>query len=146
MKPKLIKKIARKRELKKQLADKYGSFCYYCDTKLPFHKLTIDHIYPTIRRKKEVTNYNSCILACQKCNLEKGCRVISIEKFRKEIMGDKYYEISERISEAQKIKIISKPIALKPNFAQNIVYPKQILIRRASIWYRIKDFIKSLRK
>lgn len=146
-----------KRIVKTALSQTYGSFCYYCDTKLPIHKLTLDHIYPESKRgrkpkkngkRKVVLNKNVCILACRECNLKKGNREISIEKFRKEIMGDKYYEISEKIKTDKPLKKKEHkhyaPLKPKPNYAQNIVYPKQIIVKRASLWDSFKDLFTNL--
>lgn len=143
-----------KYEIKQSLAKIYGSFCYYCDTKLPIYKLTLDHIYPESKRgrkpnkngkRKVVLNKNVCILACQKCNLKKADREISIENFRKEIMGDRYYEISCKLKpdELTKKKLYKKAKP-KPNYAQNIIYPKRIIVKRASLWDSFKDLLSNL--
>jgi hypothetical protein len=136
-----------KREVKEELARIYGSFCYYCDKELPIQNLTLDHIYPKskrlARKSKFVVSKSVCILSCKECNLRKADREISIENFRKEVMGENYYEIIENKKQNPPL---SPVIRHKPNYARNIVYPENILVKKASFWFKFKDlFIKLLK-
>ena len=89
--------IDHKYEIKQKLERVYGCSCYYCGIILPLNRLTLDHIFPVSvdwamrgRRPKKWYTYGNSILSCKPCNQRKGNRVISIEDFRKEVMGDRY--------------------------------------------------------
>ena len=52
------------------LRDKFT--CQYCDTCLPMHALTYDHVWP--RAKGGGTTWENVVTACSKCNLKKAAR------------------------------------------------------------------------
>lgn len=122
--------------LKNKLVKEYGQKCYYCDKNFKYKELTFDHIFPkslrqktTLRLRKGVVEkihykyktpdltFGNSILACKECNYIKSNRIISIEDYRKERMGDEYYEIKEifvKPSKVKKIKILTEEeLALK---------------------------------
>lgn len=49
--------------------------CQYCDRKLPYIKLSIDHIIPTSFGGK--TSYLNCVVACRTCNGLKGNKMLN---------------------------------------------------------------------
>ena len=52
------------------LRDKYE--CQFCEKRLTFKELTIDHVKP--RAQGGVTSYMNCVTSCKKCNARKGDR------------------------------------------------------------------------
>lgn len=134
------KKRVKKRSDKEKLAEIYGCKCYYCDQDIDFTSLTIDHIYPKILGgKSDIRNY---VLSCLKCNSLKSQSVVSIEDFRKEMMGASYYPFGlKKVEKEKEISIPKKKEPkFKPEYAHNIVYPENILVCKYEMvwWYKIK--------
>jgi len=120
-----------KYDIKFDLVRIYGSRCYYCDRYFYIGKLTLDHIYPQSKTDRKKTNVGTCVLACYPCNLRKGNRIISIEEFRKEVMGDKYYQMDDRFYVASNKPYKSKKRKYRKGeeFAHNVVYPKNPIVK-----------------
>ncbi len=53
------------------LRDRFS--CQYCDTDLPSHELTFDHVIPRSRGGR--TTWENVVAACAPCNLRKGGRM-----------------------------------------------------------------------
>lgn len=49
--------------------------CQYCERKLDSSELTIDHIIP--RSRGGESNWDNCVIACNKCNEKKGSSLLS---------------------------------------------------------------------
>lgn len=60
----------RKRELKNQLAKRYGHSCKICNNRYPLKSLTLDHIIPL--KHGGSWNIRNLQLACYPCNQEKS--------------------------------------------------------------------------
>ena len=138
-----------KKLVKQKLIELYGSMCYYCDTKLPYNKLTIDHIYPVSKAGNLNYRFTSCVLACEYCNVKKGDRIISIETFRKEIMGDKYYPFGGWLKE--KPPLIQKKKTRRATstnvYAKNVVYPENPIVKQKySLHIELQKAIAKLRE
>lgn len=123
------KLTAKKYEVKYDLVRVYGCRCYYCDNYFPITKLTLDHIYPLSKQQKRKTTVSTCVLACFPCNRRKWDRVISIEDFRKEVMGDKYYPMDDKY-------FVAKPVVQKvrkhrkfDQYAHDIKYPENPIVK-----------------
>ena len=63
--------------------------CQYCSTQLPRNSLTLDHVRPLSLGGK--TNWENIVAACQKCNTQKGNKMIMKPK-RMPYRPD-YYEL-----------------------------------------------------
>lgn len=144
-------KTIKKYQVKKDLVRLYGSKCYYCDKYFNIGDLTLDHIYPKSKTKVK-TDKATCVLACKPCNVKKGSQIIPIEDFRKKIMGSNYYPLTEFIQiDKEELKRrkhennlrISSEIKLKENYAHNVVYPKNPIVKQKMTIIR---FIKKLFK
>ena len=96
---KAITRTKEKYRIKEKLAEQDGCKCYYCDKPYTLQQLTLDHIFPISKtnKKKDRLSIGNLVLSCPQCNVIKGNRIISIEEFRKERMGDAYYEISYKL-------------------------------------------------
>jgi len=129
MKPKKPRKD--RKLVKQKLVEVYGSKCYYCDTELPYDKLTIDHIYPVSKAGNRNYRFTSCVLACASCNVKKDDRIVGIETFRREVMGDKYYPFGgvqkekPQFIQRKKTRRTSKSV-----YAKNVVYPKNPIVKQ----------------
>jgi 5-methylcytosine-specific restriction endonuclease McrA len=75
--------------VKQELVDMYGQKCYYCDVNKKYNDLTFDHIFPKSKNGRKAVTKETCVLACFTRNYKKSNRIISIEDYRKEVMGDK---------------------------------------------------------
>ena len=53
------------------LRDRFS--CQYCQSQLPAHELTFDHLIPRSRGGR--TSWNNIVAACSTCNLRKGNRL-----------------------------------------------------------------------
>lgn len=146
------REIVRKRQVKTQLISMYGNFCYYCNKTMSPFLLTIDHIYPVAKRTSYKNNYHKkavflrtlskdkCVLACQECNLLKGDRVISIEAFRKEQMGQMYFPVECVQTKKEKVAQKRAENKAKNVWAKNPVLFKEIVIvKRASRFVFFKN-------
>lgn len=132
-----------KYEVKFDLVRIYGSRCYYCDHYFYIGKLTLDHIYPQSKSRRNKTCVGTCVLACFLCNHRKGNRIISIEDFRKEVMGDKYYPMDDRFYIAKDQQFKTKKHKKGEVFAHNVVYPKNPIVKQKMTF---KRFIKKIFK
>ena len=142
-------KTIKKYRVKKDLVSLYGSKCYYCDKYFNVGDLTLDHIYPKSKNQQK-TNKATCVLSCKTCNVKKGNKIISIEDFRKEIMGKNYYPLVEFIQiskeefdrrKRQKILSIASDFKTRENYARNFSYPKNPIVKQKMT---LKRFIKKL--
>jgi CRISPR/Cas system Type II protein with McrA/HNH and RuvC-like nuclease domain len=133
----------RKHALKKKLIELYGSQCCYCDRPFSYKELSLDHIYPQAEGGNKWSIGNT-ILACKPCNYIKGRRVVSIEEFRKEIMGDRYVELTYQIP--------GTPAPKKGRYAKKrekypmakVPGPAEIeIIKKADIVTRLKQAVQS---
>lgn len=128
-----------KYEIKRKLAREDGMKCYYCDKPSQLQNLTLDHIYPVLgkRRLNARMRVGNLVLSCLPCNQKKGHRIISIEEFRKERMGDKYYELISTVEKTHK-----KNRKKYKEIAKNVVYPDQIIVKKYRNWFqRLLDLI-----
>ena len=48
--------------------------CQYCGRNEPSHKLSLDHVIP--RERGGRTSWTNCVLACIRCNVRKGSRLL----------------------------------------------------------------------
>ena len=134
--------------------------CYYCEIHLPLQKLTLDHIYPMERHKikkqvqKKFWKMGNLILSCEPCNKRKGGRIITIEEFKKEVMGDRYrpfpimHTLSKKKDKPKPLPDSDAPQKRRKSdihiFAKDVVYPKKAVIIRSKVSFW-KKFIKWLR-
>lgn len=63
-------KLPLPKRTKKDLSILYGNICQYCFETFPIEDLTVDHVLPI--SKKGTNNECNLVLACRKCNYEKG--------------------------------------------------------------------------
>lgn len=144
--------IEKRQKIKIKLISQYGSKCVYCDKELPIQSLTLDHIYPASKEKKRkrawLMQIGKLVLACATCNRKKADRIVSIEDFRKERMGDKYIPLDYYESKYKKkkqarkekmhgnnfnTKVGAKNLSKKEKYPvfegyRNIVYPENPVI------------------
>lgn len=60
----------RKLNIKVKIYANQDGKCYYCNTFVPFKKITVDHIVPL--SKGGNSRQENIVLACMRCNGEKG--------------------------------------------------------------------------
>lgn len=127
-------------KIKQALVDMYGQKCYYCDEDKKYNDLTFDHIFPKSKTRgdRRQINIGTCVLSCYPCNLRKADRIVTIEDFRQEVMGDKYYPFQSKESHVVKT---TKKRKKKGEYAQNVVYPKNPIVKRKMTGRR---FLKEL--
>lgn len=139
------KKVLKNQKLKVDLIELYGSKCYYCETNLPYNRLTIDHIYPQSKGGSQFS-FGNTILSCFPCNRRKGNRIISIEEFRCEVQQIPYERESKKDLEPKVYSLnrgVNKKMANRP-IRPHIQGPSELIIikKYRTWWEKIIDFIK----
>lgn len=75
----LVERVNRKyntpRFKKRVLFNRDNWQCQYCESKLDWSNVTIDHVVP--RARGGTTTWRNCVAACKKCNIKKGCKSVS---------------------------------------------------------------------
>ena len=59
---------------RKNLFIRDSNNCQYCGDRFSFDELTIDHVIPRVMGGK--STWENCVASCQKCNTDKGKRLI----------------------------------------------------------------------
>lgn len=117
------------------LVDRYGRKCYYCDSKLSYSNITLDHIRPIQNRTvKDPRSPNCYVLSCFDCNNIKANNPWDIDEFRKVIMGFSYYPIDIHLTKDElKKKRKQERKALHADKSK-IIYPEVVLVTPAELW------------
>ena len=75
----LLERVSRRytapRFKKRVLFNRDNWQCQYCNVKLDWTSITIDHVIP--RSRGGATSWKNCVAACRRCNMKKGSRMLS---------------------------------------------------------------------
>ena len=67
-----------------KIFDKTRGRCYYCGDKMPYKKMTIDHVEPKYKGGTE--KFENLVPACWGCNQDKAN--LTLDEYRKRVFGD----------------------------------------------------------
>lgn len=65
---------------KKELVGRLGEFCSYCERRMPFDLLAVEHIKHKDKYKKLETDWRNFLLSCPPCNTTKGTKTVNLSK------------------------------------------------------------------
>ena len=73
-----------KKEIRKQIYQKFDGRCAYCGELICYENMQVDHIHPVYR--KGIGHIDNLHTACRSCNATKA--TYTVEEFRKRLIDD----------------------------------------------------------
>jgi uncharacterized protein (TIGR02646 family) len=113
--PKIYKEYV---DARRDLIDRIGSYCTYCNQKLPT-SLAVEHIQPKVTSSNLELDWNNFLLACTNCNSTKGKKAVNLNDYLWPDMHNTHWAFLYNIDGTIEINPILDEIVIQK--AQNLL-------------------------